>query len=154
MCEKMESEIQRLREQVKLYRFDYVTGLKQRQDFERDARQHFNEGGFYLAMHDIDGLKKLNDTHGHPAGDSLIRQVANDLRMCETLCTAYRVGGDEFMTIHCPLTKVEEADVYVANTSYAVVFTGNYESLDDAVNAVDKLMYKKKRDLKRRESDS
>jgi len=147
-----DEEIERLRDQVKLYRFDYVTGLKQRQDFERDARARFAEG-FYLAIHDINGLKQLNDSHGHPAGDSLIRQVANDLRMCPTMCTVYRVGGDEFTTIHCHSEVITDNDIKVDNTSSAVVHTRDYESIDDAVNAVDKIMMRRKSELKRRSED-
>jgi diguanylate cyclase len=53
-----------------------------------------------LIMFDIDHFKKVNDTHGHPAGDEVIRQTAARLR--ETMRTtdiAGRYGGEEFAVI-------------------------------------------------------
>ncbi len=53
--------------------------------------------GFALALLDLDGLKDLNDTRGHAAGDAALRMVAatvgNTLRSSDRLC---RWGGDEF----------------------------------------------------------
>src|SRR5206468_3302531 len=49
---------------------------------------------------DLDGLKRINDTKGHPAGDVHIRTVANCLSTTVAdLGTVYRTGGDEFMVI-------------------------------------------------------
>ena len=46
---------------------------------------------------DVDGLKSVNDTHGHAAGDALIRSVADVLRGAfRPIDTIARVGGDEF----------------------------------------------------------
>ena len=49
---------------------------------------------------DVNGLKKVNDTKGHTAGDELIKGAAN----CLTLAVGnngkvYRTGGDEFMAV-------------------------------------------------------
>ena len=49
---------------------------------------------------DLDGLKRINDAHGHPAGDAHIRKIAECLR--RTVAgegTVYRTGGDEFMVL-------------------------------------------------------
>jgi diguanylate cyclase (GGDEF)-like protein len=52
-----------------------------------------------LAVLDIDDFKFINDRHGHPHGDSLIRQVADVLRRGRSADRAYRVGGDEFAVL-------------------------------------------------------
>jgi diguanylate cyclase (GGDEF)-like protein len=56
--------------------------------------------GFALALLDIDGFKGVNDTHGHPAGDALLKAIAerlgNDVRANDTVA---RLGGDEFALI-------------------------------------------------------
>ena len=48
-----------LSKQVKQYRFDSLTGLKMRADFEEDSKTMFNRGEkFYLVIADVNGLKK------------------------------------------------------------------------------------------------
>jgi len=49
---------------------------------------------------DIDGLKEVNDTRGHDAGDTLIRSVAGTLRnVFRSQDTIARIGGDEFVIL-------------------------------------------------------
>ena len=49
-----------------------------------------------LALLDLDRFKQVNDRHGHPAGDALLRQVAEILRNGRTADRPFRIGGDEF----------------------------------------------------------
>ena len=50
-----------------------------------------------LLLVDVDHMKKINDTHGHPAGDRVIRFVANALvELSRDNDTAARLGGEEF----------------------------------------------------------
>jgi diguanylate cyclase (GGDEF)-like protein len=49
-----------------------------------------------LAILDVDDFKFLNDRHGHPQGDTLLRRVAAVLRHGRAGDRAYRIGGDEF----------------------------------------------------------
>jgi diguanylate cyclase (GGDEF)-like protein len=62
-------------------------------------------------MIDIDHFKKVNDTHGHDAGDAILKHLAAVLskhtRGTDTIC---RVGGDEFLVVF-PSQTIEEARV-------------------------------------------
>jgi diguanylate cyclase (GGDEF)-like protein len=49
-----------------------------------------------LVVLDVDDFKHLNDRHGHPRGDALLRRVAAVLRDARSGDRAYRIGGDEF----------------------------------------------------------
>jgi diguanylate cyclase (GGDEF)-like protein len=62
---------------------------------------------FGVLLMDIDGLKRVNDAHGHQAGDRLLMQVAMALRRSiRTVDVAARLGGDEF----CVLAPEQESD--------------------------------------------
>jgi len=66
---------------------------------------------FSLLLMDVDGLKRINDSHGHQTGDRLLKQVAVALRRSvRTVDTAARLGGDEF----CVLASNQSAESAVA----------------------------------------
>jgi diguanylate cyclase (GGDEF)-like protein len=78
---------------------DGLTGLVNRRTLETQLRRWLNRRGqFALALVDLDRFKKLNDTHGHEAGDRALRlfaQVAKgELREGDVVA---RWGGEEFM---------------------------------------------------------
>jgi diguanylate cyclase (GGDEF)-like protein len=53
-----------------------------------------------MALIDVDHFKSYNDTHGHQAGDEVLRSVAEQLKACaRTGDTLYRYGGEEFLCI-------------------------------------------------------
>jgi diguanylate cyclase (GGDEF)-like protein len=84
---------------------DPLTGLKNRRRFEEDlqmamarARREGTTGA--LLMLDLDHFKQVNDTHGHPAGDQLIRETADVLRRRGRKSDVLaRLGGDEFAVV-------------------------------------------------------
>lgn len=86
-------------------RTDALTKLANRRSFDAKVEELFNayrKGGksFVIAMIDIDHFKKINDTHGHPAGDEVLRQVASILR--QSINNPYllaRYGGEEFVVL-------------------------------------------------------
>jgi diguanylate cyclase (GGDEF)-like protein len=86
-------------------RTDTLTRLGNRRAFEDDlgltiASRAETAQPFTLLAVDVDGLKAINDRHGHPAGDEQIRKVADCLRdVVGNDGGVYRTGGDEFMVI-------------------------------------------------------
>src|SRR3989475_1043187 len=62
--------------------------------YDRTARP------FAIVLADLDGLKKINDTHGHLVGTEAICRLANVLRIhCRAVDIAARYGGDEFVLV-------------------------------------------------------
>jgi diguanylate cyclase (GGDEF)-like protein len=82
-----------------LVQTDALTGLRNRGALERArAAGRFDAG--YVVCLDLDGLKGINDRHGHPIGDRAIRTFADALRTCaEDGESAFRIGGDEFVLV-------------------------------------------------------
>jgi diguanylate cyclase (GGDEF)-like protein/PAS domain S-box-containing protein len=97
---------------------DELTGLPNRrrwhEDLDREMARARRTGALLcVGMVDIDGFKQFNDTHGHQAGDELLRETARAwtevLRATDLLA---RYGGDEFLLLlpECP---VDEAMVVI-----------------------------------------
>ena len=81
---------------------DHLTGLANRRRFRATLGQEVERWRRYnvpcaLVLVDIDHLKKINDKHGHSAGDRVIRHTANALlQLSRDNDTAARLGGEEF----------------------------------------------------------
>jgi diguanylate cyclase (GGDEF)-like protein len=81
---------------------DYLTGLANRRRFRTALGQELERWRRYnvpcaLVLVDIDHLKKINDKHGHSAGDRVIRHIASSLlELSRDNDTAARLGGEEF----------------------------------------------------------
>jgi diguanylate cyclase (GGDEF)-like protein len=91
---------------------DPLTGLGNLRHLQRELAQMLEMQKRYthpfgLLLMDIDGLKRVNDSQGHQAGDRLLMQVAMALRRSiRTVDVAARIGGDEF----CVLAPEQESD--------------------------------------------
>jgi len=84
---------------------DSLTGLSNRRILtqrlsEELLRAQRQSHSFAVLMLDVDHFKKYNDAYGHPAGDEVLKKVANVLRTCTRAgdCTA-RYGGEEFAVL-------------------------------------------------------
>jgi diguanylate cyclase (GGDEF)-like protein len=93
---------------------DSLTGLLVRRRFRAELDQYVSFSARYggqgaVMIIDIDGLKAVNDAHGHHAGDNLLRQIADVMReRIRTTDIAARLSGDEFAVL-MPQTDVSGA---------------------------------------------
>ena len=84
---------------------DPLTGLHNRRYFEESlsremARSARDRQPLSLFMLDVDHFKRYNDTHGHDAGDALLRELGRELRECaRTSDIVCRFGGEEFVVV-------------------------------------------------------
>ncbi len=95
-------------------REDQLTGSLNRRGlddvFERElARSERRNSPLCIAMLDLDDFKRLNDTHGHTAGDEalihLVRVIKDTLRTMDVIA---RFGGEEFLIV-LPDTTMDDA---------------------------------------------
>ncbi|KPK26859.1 MAG: hypothetical protein AMJ61_07725 [Desulfobacterales bacterium SG8_35_2] len=125
--EKMITKLQKSLNEMMKYKaklevialYDTLTGLPNRRLFFDRLnmtleRNHRHKGMFSLFYLDLDGLKKVNDTLGHEAGDEVIctasQRLNNAIRKSDTVA---RIGGDEFAIIVDQIKSVEEAEIAV-----------------------------------------
>lgn len=93
---------------------DELTGLYNRHYFNTEARRQFGAWRRYgnplsLIMLDIDHFKRINDRHGHPAGDEVLKALAATLlAQTRELDTTCRYGGEEFVML-LPFTDLSGA---------------------------------------------
>ncbi len=148
---------------------DPLTGVKNKfaytQAEERIDRSFADgtETGLALVFCDINGLKDVNDSKGHAAGDQYIKNACK--RICETFkhSPVYRVGGDEFIAILTGsdyenraelLNQMEEANAKSAGTDGLIIAVGMAEYipeqdkyLSEVFDRADGAMYVNKKTL-------
>jgi len=101
---EIEARMQKLE---KLALSDALTGLSNRRCLAaalQRALEGFDQGGspFFLLYLDIDDFKRVNDTHGHAAGDQVLAAVARTLQTClRAGDIVARWGGEEFVILAC-----------------------------------------------------
>jgi diguanylate cyclase (GGDEF)-like protein len=100
-----------------LARQDALTGLANRISL-RERFDHemvkLKRSGDFVALHflDLDRFKAVNDNHGHPTGDELLKLVAERLtRLLRAGDTAARLGGDEFVVLQAQIREPAEAEM-------------------------------------------
>ena len=154
----------------RMARTDGLTGANNKYSYLEDEK-HVNEliregkdYDFSVVLCDINDLKIINDTYGHDAGDSIIREAANLLASTFKNSTIYRIGGDEFVLI------LDGSDYYkreilvnnikkynekktsglILACGYADYDKNNDTALIDVFKRADNKMYENKKYLKER----
>lgn len=147
---------------------DELTGLHNRRGFTLFAEQELSRARRYgrsavLVFADLDGLKGINDAHGHSAGDHALRSVARALRsVARESDVVARWAGDEFVALllegtdgasdafHERLTgaiAAQSADLpfaVSATVGTTRVDAGDLTSLMEALGRADSALYKRK----------
>lgn|GEM_PF-235714 len=168
--EQATREASELREQLAAAhddaRRDPLTGLPNRRAFE-EAVESADAAPVHIAMCDVDHFKAINDLHGHPVGDRVLRAIGATLqRECAGHLVA-RYGGEEFAVLLAGMDTaaarqlLEQARVAVGKRRYrlresdtlvkgitlsaGLVTIAPGERLSSAIERVDALLYRAKR---------
>ena len=89
-------------------RLDHLTGVGNRAFFDESLpraiqQNQRNPDGLTLVLLDLDRFKQVNDTHGHPVGDKVLKEFADILtRSVRGTDLVFRLGGDEFALLLQP----------------------------------------------------
>jgi diguanylate cyclase (GGDEF)-like protein len=155
-----EAELERLGQEALT---DSLTGLGNHRSFHEDlereiARRERSGSCFSIAMLDLNGLKQINDTLGHQAGDARLRALGGCVRATmRATDSAYRIGGDE-LTVLLPEERawgafsfaqrlLREASVHGTGVAFScgIYETMGRESAEDLVAHADLALYEAKR---------
>ena len=138
---------------------DALTGFKNRKAYydeiemiEHDPKQNIRPIGVIFA--DINGLKRVNDSEGHDAGDRLIEEIAKAIRDVFADANIYRLGGDEFVILS--FEETEDAFTEKLNAlekswhgghsaALGSVWLEQAQDLEQHVALADQAMYREKR---------
>ena len=107
---------------------------------------------YSVVFADLNGLKQANDTNGHLAGDTLLKNAANKLMEVFPECEIYRAGGDEFMLIAVDLPekliadrveklRIESEDPNNISFALGQYFDDQGEDIRIAMRTADERMY-------------
>jgi diguanylate cyclase (GGDEF)-like protein len=132
---------------------------------ERRARRYGT--WFSVVLADIDHFKSVNDTFGHPAGDRVLEEVANELRTStRSTDVVGRWGGEEFLIV-CVHTKLDGACTLAENLrqriadrpfpeiggvslSFGVSTYEDGDAADDVIARADRALYRAKHEGRNR----
>jgi diguanylate cyclase (GGDEF)-like protein len=112
---------------------DPLTGLYNRRLFNENFDKELNRARRYahplsLVMLDLHRFKEVNDKHGHPRGDEVLRAAATTLKKAlRTSDSAFRIGGDEFALL---LPQTDSSQASALSRRIGVVFTEILAPLD------------------------
>ena len=158
----IENEKQKEESLIETSNTDELTGCLNRRAYEKDIRSLFPSTEFVYVSMDVNGLKIVNDSLGHAAGDELLRGASYCIRKTfENYGKVYRIGGDEFAAI--VFTSMEQfgeirgafeqtvetwrgEQIDSMTISYGAVSSREkeWESVSEIAHAADIRMYEKK----------
>ncbi|GAC1701744.1 MAG: hypothetical protein NVS9B4_05630 [Candidatus Acidiferrum sp.] len=104
---------------------DPLTGLYNRRLFNESFEKELNRARRYglplgIVILDLHRFKEVNDKHGHPRGDEVLRAAATTLRKAlRTSDSAFRIGGDEFSLL---LPQTDSAQALALSRRVEIVF--------------------------------
>ncbi len=148
---------------------DELTGIKNKHayaEMEKNLDEIIRDNkefDFAVAVFDLNGLKQINDTLGHQAGDEFIK------RGCDAICRifkhspVYRIGGDEFvviaqgydfLNIDSLMVKMRKHNIKNQNKGDVVIAAGmsrfnKDETVSEVFKRADAEMYRNKKELKK-----
>jgi diguanylate cyclase (GGDEF)-like protein len=93
------------RQLVHLGLYDELTGLGNRHLLDQFLSSLHPEDSVGVVNCDVTGLKRVNDTQGHRAGDALLMRAADCLKAAFPDDAQFRIGGDEFLVLCTGITK-------------------------------------------------
>lgn len=137
---------------LRLSEKDSLTGLLNRQAFYASINDEVKSINALVSI-DMNGLKTINDTQGHAAGDKALTTIAICfLKATLPRQTVYRIGGDEFVILCSRATEEEVKQLVdrirknVAKTEYKCAIGYSFypeapESVDQMLKESDKMMY-------------
>ena len=111
---------------------DALTGLYNRRLFGESFEKELNRARRYgqplgLVLLDLHRFKEVNDTHGHPRGDEVLRAAASTLKKAlRTSDSAFRIGGDEFALL---LPQTDAPQAMALSRRVETVFAESLEGL-------------------------
>lgn len=98
--QRVESERRKKEKLLQVSNTDQLTGCFNRRAYENDISTLSQEKEFICISMDVNGLKIVNDSLGHGAGDELLKGAALCMKESFDSCgKVYRVGGDEFIIL-------------------------------------------------------
>jgi diguanylate cyclase (GGDEF)-like protein len=142
--------------EVMSYR-DQLTGCGNRHAVSKYAQALKPDESIGMLYADVTGLKRLNDTEGHKAGDALLVRAAQCLQAAFGERAVFRIGGDEFLALCAGITEAElgrrverlQQEMAARNVLLAmgsVWRPDSCEPIDKLLKQADQRMYENKRD--------
>lgn len=150
---------------------DPLTGLYNRRLFGESFEKELNRARRYtqplsLVILDLHRFKEVNDKHGHPRGDEVLRATAATLKKAlRTSDSAFRIGGDEFAlllpqtdsqqalalsrrveTVFAEMLRPLQLEVTVSMDHGVAIFPQDAEQADQLIRIADERLYQQKHD--------
>ena len=148
---------------------DPLTGLYNRRLFGESFEKELNRARRYtqplsLVILDLHRFKEVNDKHGHPRGDEVLRATAATLKKAlRTSDSAFRIGGDEFAlllpqtdsqqavalsrrveTVFAEMIRPLQLEVAVSMDHGVAIFPQDAEQTDQLIRIADERLYQQK----------